>query len=239
MILPVLFPFFSPPSHSPQQQVALPWAHSVVFHEECDSTAVCLKQPGEAGRPWRNGGKTCCRLEAGQKTRGVGSSLPSPSGPLSILLLLPPHPPPLPPFCSSAPPHPLFMSAWIAPFHYIQLPAHYQSHRRFNNRSPTPPPLPCAFISMTTHNEDSEKRREWGNRQRQWWGGKKKKNVNEGLGVSPVDLWFLFVRRETFGYKLVRLNCPVKDTLRAALLIIRGQGNQLYLAKCASKIIRF
>lgn len=187
--------FFFPPSHSPQQQVALPWAHSVVFHEECDSAAVCLKQPGEAGRPWRNGGKTCCRLEAGQKTRGVGSSLPSPSGPLSILLLLPPHPPPPPPFCSSAPPHPLFMSAWIAPFHYIQLPAHYQSHRRFNNRSPTLPPsapLPCAFISMTTHNEDSEKRREWGNRQRQRWGGRKKKTKTwmRGWQCRPLTSGF-------------------------------------------------
>lgn len=27
-----------------QQQVALPGAHFAVFHEECDSTAVCLKQ---------------------------------------------------------------------------------------------------------------------------------------------------------------------------------------------------
>lgn len=162
--------------------MALPWAHSVVFHEECDSTAVCLKQPGEAGKPWRNGGKTCCRLEAGQKTRGVGSSLPSPSGPLSILLLLPPlltHPPP---FCSSAPPHPLFMSAWIAPFHYIQLPAHYQSHRRFNNRSPTSP-LPFRVLLFPwrptmriARKGESERRREparavvWGGK-REWEAG--------------------------------------------------------------------
>lgn len=38
----------------------------------------------------------------------------------------------------SAPPHSLFMSAWIAPFLYNQLPAHYQSHKCFNNRSPPP-----------------------------------------------------------------------------------------------------
>lgn len=70
-------------------------------------------------------------------------------------------------------------------------------------------------------------------------GRGRKKNVNERLGVSPVDLWFLFVRRETFGYKRARLNCPVKDTPLAALLIMGGQINLLYLAKCASKTVLF
>lgn len=75
------------------------------------------------------------------ETRGVGSSLRSPPGPLSILLLLVSLS--LTP-CSSTSlllHRTLFMSAWIALFHYTLLPAHYQSYNCFNNRTPPPPVL--------------------------------------------------------------------------------------------------
>lgn len=138
MILPVLFPFFSLPPTLLNNR----WHYHGLIPSSSMRNVIPQQNVSnslERPAPWRNG-KTCCRLEAGQKTRGVGSSLPSPSGPLSVfLLLLPPHPPP-PPFCSSAPPHPLFMSAWIAPFHYIQLPAHYQSHH------PSPSPSMCFYF---------------------------------------------------------------------------------------------
>lgn len=85
--------------------------HSIVFHE-----GICSASPTGPERLADHDVmllETCRRLEVGQKTRGVGSS-PSPPPPprLPSILLFTPHlPASPPPFCSSAPAHPLFMSA--------------------------------------------------------------------------------------------------------------------------------
>lgn len=121
-----------------------------------------------------------------------GPSLFSFSSPLSPS----PHRP-------SAPAHSLFMSAWIASFHYTQLPAHYQTHNCFNNRSPPPPQL--SFPWQPT--EDRE--REENNR------GRKKKNLNyRGGSAFPWPL-VPFKGRETItttAWVSVRLNWPAKRT---------------------------
>lgn len=141
--------------------------------------------------------------------------LRSPPGPLSILLFLVslPHPHPL--HLPSAPPHSLFISAWIAPFHYTHLPAHYQSHNCFNNRSPPPPALSFPWQpTMRSERERGENSR--GRKKREWEGG----------SAFPWPL--LPFRRETFTTTVwvwVRLNWPIK---RAALL--------KHHARCAWKL---
>lgn len=140
-------------------------AHFPIFCEECCSTAVCLKQQGDHDVMVEN---MLSRSRA--KTHGISSSLCSPPGPLSFLLVLSLTPTP---YLPSAPPHTLFMSAWIAPFHPAQLPAHYQPHNRLY---PTPTPPPLAFITMTTHNEESkrERRQESGGTRKRWTRGRER-----------------------------------------------------------------
>lgn len=152
------------PLISDQQQVVSPGARFAIFHEECDSAAVCLKQQREPGRPWCNSLKRAISSKWGQNTWSWLLSPLTPGGPF-LFSFSSSLSPPLSQSLSlpSAPPHSLFMSAWIAPFHYNQLPAHYQSHNCFNNRSPSP--------SLCFHFHDNP-----------WWRG--------GRGLDLIDPWF-------------------------------------------------
>lgn len=71
------------------------------------------------------------------------------------------------------------MSAWIAPFHYTQLPAHYQSHNCFNNRSP---PLPVLLFPWQPTMRRARKRE----RRRKIAEAGKKKTWMRGWECRPL-----------------------------------------------------
>lgn len=138
-----------------------PGVHFPIFREECCSTAICLKQQGDHDIMVEN---MLSRSRA--KTRGINSSLCSPPGPLSFLLVLTLTPAPNLP---SAPPHTLFMSAWIAPFHPTQLPAHYQPHNCFN-----PPPTFSFYYHDNTQWGVQEGEEKSGGTRKRWTRGRER-----------------------------------------------------------------
>lgn len=157
-----------------QQQVAFPWGP---FSHLPRGMLLHSSMPQTAGRPWRNGRKHAIKKQ-GQNTWNRLLSLLTPRAPLFSPCTLS-HPHPLPPFCSTA--------------HTV-----YECMNRSISSCPTPsslptpqpllsPPPPLAFITMTTHNEESKRERKRAEA--------REKGEREGGSVTRWPL-LLFLRRE-------------------------------------------
>lgn len=142
----------------------------------------CVSNSRESGTPWRNGLKRAISWNLDRNTWTWLLSSLTPGAP-SLFSFYSSHSssPPLPLHLPSAPPHSLFMSAWVAPFHYTRLPAHYQSHNCFNNRSPSP--SLCFYYHDNPQWGEPEREQETEENSR---GRKKKKNWMRGWECHPL-----------------------------------------------------
>lgn len=144
----------------------------------------CVSNSRESGTPWRNGLKRAISWNLGQNTWTW------------LLSSLTPGAPSLFSFYSSRSSSPPCPSTSLLLHRTLCLWVHESLHFTIPNSQLTTNPTtasiieaplpPYAFITMTTHNEGSQKESK-GQRK---IAEAEKKNLNERVGVPSVDLWF-------------------------------------------------